>query len=63
MTNGLYHAILPPVKINYSKKPNCFICKGASDSKSTVKSGVSHLEAHAGFFRFLMRMIFDPYVL
>ena len=24
---------------------------------------VSHLEAHAGFFRLLMKGIFDPYVL
>ena len=36
------------------KKP--YYCKVAS-------SNTSRLEAHAGFFRLLMKGIFDPYVL
>ena len=28
-----------------------------------ASSNTSHLEAHAGFFRLLMKGIFDPYVL
>ena len=28
-----------------------------------VSYNMSHLEAHAGFFRLLMKGIFDPYVL
>ena len=28
-----------------------------------VSSNTSHLEAHAGFFRFVKQDIFDPYVL
>ena len=30
---------------------------------SRVLSNTSHLEAHKGFFRLLMKGIFDPYVL
>ena len=31
--------------------------------RKVASSNTSRLEAHAGFFRFLMKGIFDPYVL
>ena len=31
--------------------------------RKVASSNTSHLEAHAGFFRLLMKGIFDPYVL
>jgi DNA-binding CsgD family transcriptional regulator len=31
--------------------------------RKVERSNRSHLEAHAGFFRLLMKGIFDPYVL
>ena len=31
--------------------------------RKVAHSNKSHLEAHAGFFRLLIRGIFDPYVL
>ena len=31
--------------------------------RKVVSSNMSRLEAHAGFFRLLMKGIFDPYVL
>ena len=31
--------------------------------RKVLSSNTSHLEAHAGFFRLLMKRIFDPYVL
>ena len=41
------------------KKPN--LLKEAY--RKVASSNTSHLEAHAGFFRLLMKGIFDPYVL
>ena len=31
--------------------------------RKITSSNTSHLEAHSGFFRLLMKGIFDPYVL
>ena len=31
--------------------------------REVVSSNTSHIEAHAGFFRLLVKGIFDPYVL
>ena len=36
---------------------------GANDYRKVASSNMSRLEAHAGFFRLLMKGIFDPYVL
>ena len=33
------------------------------DYRKVASSNMSCLEAHAGFFRLLMKWIFDPYVL
>ena len=37
--------------------------KVVSRYRKVVSSNTSHLEAYAGFFRLLMKEIFDPYVL
>ena len=36
---------------------------GKVEYHKVASSNMSHLEAHAGFFRLLMKRIFDPYVL
>ena len=44
----VFHIILVAIFFNYRK---------------VASSNTSRLEAHAGFFRLLMKGIFDPYVL
>ena len=36
---------------------------GKVEYHKVASSNMSHLEAHAGFFRLLIKGIFDPYVL
>ena len=48
--------------ITYYKNVN-YLCKYDNNYRKFASSNTSHLEAHAGFFRFLMKKIFDPYVL
>ena len=38
-------------------------CKSFSTYRKVASSNTSRLEAHAGFFRLLMKGIFNPYVL
>ena len=49
-TESKYYKMVPKCSKSY------IYCKVAS-------SNTSRLEAHAGFFRLLMKVIFDPYVL
>ena len=54
------------VSLQFLEKTDLFLKKQiyfSSNYRKVASSNTSRLEAHAGFFRLLMKGIFDPYVL
>ena len=68
------HTLVPILEKKVLQKTKCYYLKNLLISyqykkiieniyRKVVSSNTSYLEAHAGFFRLLMKGVFDPYVL
>ena len=53
----------PAMALCSKLKLGSYFCFDKSNYRKAASSNTSRLEAHAGFFRLLIKRIFDPYVL